>query len=117
MEQKDTIKDLLYEKMSNEQKDFVENLKHLPPEKIIEEAYRITLREDILSVIDSDILNAKQMSALIKTECPLAVCYDVWLKTDYSHMDDLRCVISDYADEIIKENERAKKKKRSEPER
>ena len=35
MEQKDTIRDLLYEKMSNEQKDFVENLKHLPPEKII----------------------------------------------------------------------------------
>lgn len=32
-------------------------------------------------------------------------------------MDDLRCVISDYADEIIKENEKAKKKKRSEPER
>ena len=117
MEQRNELKDLLYEKMRKEQDNFIEKLKHSSPEEIIEEAYRITLREDILSVIDSDVLNAKQMSALIKTECPLAVCYDVWLKTDYSHMDDLRCVISDYADEIIKENEKAKKKKRSEPER
>ena len=39
MEQRNELKDLLYEKMSNEQDNFIENLKHLPPEKIIQSAY------------------------------------------------------------------------------
>ena len=90
MEQKDTIKDLLYEKMSNEQKDFVENLKHLPPEKIIQSAYEKVMRDDILMLFEDDFLDDKQIKALLRLEKPLSACYDEWLKNECSYMDMLR---------------------------
>ena len=38
MEQRNELKDLLYEKMSKEQDNFIEKLKHSSPEKIIQSA-------------------------------------------------------------------------------
>ena len=117
MEQKDTIKDLLYEKMNNEQNDFVENLKHLPPEKIIQSAYEKVMRDDILMLFEDDFLDDKQIKALLRLEKPLSACYDEWLKNDCSYMDMLRDTVDDFSKDLVKEHEKAKKKKRSEPER
>ena len=117
MEQKDTVKDLLYEKMSNEENDFVENLKHLPPEKIIEAAYEKVMRDDILILFEDDFLDDKQMKALLKLEKPLSACYAEWIKNDYSYMDMLRDTVDDFSKDLVNEHEKAKKKKRSEPER
>lgn len=39
MEQRNELKDLLYEKMSKEQDNFIEKLKHSSPEEIISAAY------------------------------------------------------------------------------
>ena len=117
MEQKDTIKDLLYEKMSNEQNDFVENLKHLPPEKIIQSAYEKVMRDDILMLFESDFLDAKQVKELLRLEYPLSACYNEWLKNDYSYMDMLQDTVDNFSKELVKENEQAKKKKRNQPER
>ena len=117
MEPKDTIKDLLYEKMSNEQNDFVENLKHLSPEIIIQSAYEKVMRDDILMLFDDDFLDTKQMKALLKLEYPLSACYDEWLKNDCSYMDMLRDTVDDFSENLARNQEQAKKKKRSEPER
>ncbi len=117
MEQKDTIKDLLYEKMSNEQNDFIENLKHLPPEEIISKAYEKIMRDDILMLFDDDFLDTKQMKALLKLEYPLSACYDEWLKNDCTYMDMLRDTVDDFSENLARNQEQAKKKKRSEPER
>ena len=48
MEQRNELKDLLYEKMSEEQDNFIENLKHSSPEEIIQSAYEKVMRDDIL---------------------------------------------------------------------
>ena len=117
MEQKDTIKDLLYEKMSNEQNDFVENLKHLPPEKIIQSAYEKVMRDDILMLFEGDFLDDKQMKELLRLKYPLSACYDEWLKNDCSYMDMLRDTVDDFSENLARNQEQAKKKKRSEPER
>ena len=117
MEQKNTITDLLYEKMSNEQNDFVENLKHLSPEKIIQSAYEKVMRDDILMLFEDDFLDDKQIKALLRLERPLSACYDEWLKNDCSYMDMLRDTVDDFSKDLVKEHEKAKKKKRSEPER
>ena len=109
MEPKDTIKDLLYEKMSNEQNDFVENLKHLSPEKIIQSAYEKVMRDDILMLFEDDFLDDKQIKALLRLERPLSACYDEW--------DMLRDTVDDFSKDLVKEHEKAKKKKRSDPER
>ena len=117
MEQKDTIKDLLYEKMSNEQNDFIENLKHLPPEKIIQSAYEKVMRDDILMLFEDDFLDDKQIKALLRLERPLSACYDEWLKNDCTYMDMLGDTVDVFSENLARNQEQAKKKKRSEPER
>ncbi|MBS7359655.1 MAG: DUF3848 domain-containing protein [Oscillospiraceae bacterium] len=111
MEQKDTIKDLLYEKMNNEQNDFVENLKHLPPEKIIQSAYEKVMRDDILMLFEDDFLDDKQIKALLRLERPLSACYDEWLKNDCSYMDMLRDTVDDFFKRPCKRTRKGKKEK------
>ena len=49
MEQRNELKDLLYEKMSKEQDNFIEKLKHSSPEEIISKAYEKIMRDDSAS--------------------------------------------------------------------
>lgn len=51
MEQRNELKDLLYEKMSNEQDNFIEKLKHSSPEEIISKAYEKVMRDDSLKAV------------------------------------------------------------------
>ena len=65
------INTALYEKMSKEQQNFIKELQHSTPELIIEKAYEIVIREDILLSVEGNeipILKAKQ---LLKLEKPL----------------------------------------------
>mgnify|MGYP000198070210 CR=1 FL=1 len=64
MEQRNELKDLLYEKMSKEQDNFIEKLKHSSPEEIISAAYEKVMRDDILMLFDDDFLDTKQMFVL-----------------------------------------------------
>lgn len=116
---KETLRELLYEKASKEQDAFVEYLKTLPPEQIIDRAYEKVMRDDILITFEDDSLSDKQVEALAKLDCPLSVCYDEWQKTDVTYMDRLRDVVDDVANDLIKQNETEKQnnKKRHEPER
>ena len=117
MEQRNELKDLLYEKMSKEQDNFIEKLKHSSPEEIISAAYEKVMRDDILMLFDDDFLDTKQTKALLKLEYPLSACYDEWLKNDYTYMDMLRDTVDDFSENLARNQEQAKKKKRSEPER
>ena len=117
MQQRNELKDLLYEKMSNEQDNFIENLKHSSLEEIISAAYEKVMRDDILMLFENDFLDTKQTKALLKLEYPLSACYDEWLKNDCSYMDMLRDTVDDFSKDLVKEHEKAKKKKRSDPER
>ena len=91
----------------------------MTPEQIIEKAYEIVMREDIMIVFEDDSLSDKQVKALAKLEYPLSACYDEWQKTDVTYMDRLRDVVDDVANDLIKQNEAEKQnnKKRHEPER
>ena len=51
MEQRNELEDLLYEKMSKEQDNFIEKLKHSSPEEIISAAYEKVMRDDILMLL------------------------------------------------------------------
>lgn len=117
MEQRNELKDLLYEKMSKEQDNFIEKLKHSSPEEIISAAYEKVMRDDILMLFDDDFLDTKQTKALLKLEYPLSACYDEWLKNDCTYMDMLRDTVDDFSENLARNQEQAKKKKRSEPER
>ena len=56
----------LYEKMQNEHREFVEKLKNSTPETVIECAYELVIREDILLSLEENELEPKQCKALLK---------------------------------------------------
>ena len=116
---KDNLRELLYEKASKEQDAFIEHLKTLPQEQIIDKDYEKVMRDDILMSFEDDYLSDKQVAELIKLDYPLSACYDEWMDTDVSHMEMLRDTIDSYAKRLVEENEEQKQnnKKRHEPER
>ena len=117
MQNEQDMRDLLYEKMSNEQENFIEKLKHSSPEEIISSAYEKVMRDDILMLFEDNFLDAKQIKELLRLEHPLSACYNEWLKNDCSYMDMLRDTVDDFSRELVKESKQAKKKKRNQPER
>ena len=102
----------LYEKAEAEQKDFFDRLKLMPPEAIIDAAYEITSRNDILELLGGVELEPKVVRALSKLNFPLSACYDEWQKTDYSNTTELIDTIKDFADNLAQQQ-----KKQREPER
>ncbi len=77
----------------------------MPPETIIENSYKKVIYEDIVGLFEEDdsFLNRKQLITLLEFKCPLYICYDAWMDTDYSYMDMLRDAIMERADDEIKE--------------
>lgn len=116
---KESLRELLYQKASKEQEVYVEHIKRLPPELIIEKAYEKVMRDDILMTFEDDYLSDKQIAELTKLDYPLLACYNEWMETDASHMEMLRDTIDEYTKELVKENEeqKLKDKKKHEPER
>lgn len=94
---------MLYEKMAEEQQIFVDELKNSSPDLIIEMAYELIMREDILLAIEGEELPDDKAQALLKLEKPLDAIYREWLDNDFSHMDMVRDTISDCADFYMKQ--------------
>lgn len=117
------LRDLLYQKASKEQDDYIEHLKTLSPKEIIDKSYEKVMRDDILMTFENDYmseyLSDKQVKELLKLDYPLSACYEEWMDTDYSHMEMLRDTIDTFAQRLVDENEaeKQKNKKRQEPER
>ena len=117
MENTEKLMTQLYEKAKSEQDKFVEELKKSTPEQIIEQAYELVMREDILITFeDNTYLEPKEIKALLKIPDVLSTCYNHWLDCDELHMEGLRDTISDFAGGYAKSLE-AKHKKHNEPER
>lgn len=72
------FRDLLYRIAIQEQKQFIENLKLQPAEKIIEAAYEKVMRDDILILLEpeNETLSKEQAKALLKLDAPLSSCYN-----------------------------------------
>jgi len=90
--------ELLYEKMSAEYDSFIERLKQMPPEQIIEHSYEKVMKEDLLSCFEFTDRSQSEAKAMYLQKNPLDALYEAWLKTDASYMDMLR----DSADECVK---------------
>ena len=103
----------LYERMAAEQKKFREWLLTQPPNVILDHAYEYSIKEDMMVEMEVLELPEAQTRALLKSRTPLADVYKEWQKTETHHMEDLRDVIENRADAVI----RAEKEKRQREER
>ena len=96
------LKTALYEKMFAEQQEFIESLKNSTPENVIQYAYEIVIREDILLSLEENDLNEKQCKALIKEKKPLDKLFLAWEQHEGDHMNEIRECIENKANELIK---------------
>lgn len=81
----------LYRKMKAEFDNFKSELKTKPPDEIIQSAYELVTKEDILSVFEiEEDFELKEYKALLKTKKPLEYLYQEWLTFDGSVMDAIR---------------------------
>ena len=81
----------LYEKMKNELNELKTELKSKPPDEIIQSAYELVTKEDILSVFEiEEDFDLQEYKALLKTKKPLEYLYQEWLDYDGSVMDAIR---------------------------
>ena len=93
----------LYEKMAAEQNTFRDWLKSQGAEVVLDHAYEYSVREDIVMAMEELDLPAEQAAALLKSPSPLADVYKAWEKTETNHMDNVRDVIENRADDAIRD--------------
>ena len=99
---------MLYNKAVAEQYIFIENLKRLPPEKIIEASYENVIRDELLMIFESKDFSREQVKELLKSENLLAKCYDYWLDNEYLDNDcvDMNMLVdtvNEFADKLIEQ--------------
>ena len=94
---------LLYEKVQQEYNEYLADLKKLPPEKIIEQSYQKTIKEDMVTLCGETERPQSEAKALYLLRYPLEEIYQQWLDTDVSYMDMLRDSIDDRAKSAVKE--------------
>ena len=95
----------LRQKMHEEQQRYKEYLCTLPATEIIDHAYEINLRDDILMVMDTAYLSSKQAKALLESPTPLADVYRSVGRNEPGHIGSIRNDIRAIADAIIKQKE------------
>lgn len=103
----------LYERMAAEQEQYRAWLLGQSPGEILNHAAEYTVREDIVMEMSALELPEAQARTLLKSKTPLADIYKEWSKTGTHHMDDVRDVIENRADTVIRaEKEKAQREGR-----
>ena len=92
----------LYEKMYAEQQKFIEELKNSTPEVVIESAYELVIREDILLYLEENDLEPHQCKALLKEKEALSKLFLAWENHEGDHMNEIRECIENKANELHK---------------
>lgn len=93
----------LYEKADGELTQLLEELKTQAPDKIIEAAYEITLKRDILILFERSDMTQEQVDVLLTLERPLDSAYQEWLENNLSHMALLHDTMTELIDTEQKE--------------
>lgn len=109
MKEKLSLSDRAYVKINREMNKYLAEIKTKSPEEIVEAAYEITYKQEILFMFECEgTFNDKQCKAVLKTKNALDYLYQEWQKFDGSVHDVLRASV-DFA--IDNQIERFKKEK------
>ena len=94
---------LLYEKVKAEYDNYISDLLQLSKEEIVENAYDIAIKKDILFAFESVGFEESQLDDLLSCENTLSELYDNWNSTDYSNMQNIETSIDDYSNNLVQE--------------
>lgn len=104
--------ELLYEKVQAEYDAFIEELKQMTPEQVIDRAYEKVTKENMVTIIREENLTPAEAKALNREKYPLDRMYQEWLDTDVSEMQMLKDSIDDTAKKAVKEMKEKQKESR-----
>ena len=93
MGNKEEVNLQLYEKMKLEYEEFITDIYKMDKSEIIRHSYEIVFKDELVMCMSEIELPIEKAKALLETKNPLDECYHEWIKTDVSHMPDLRDVI------------------------
>lgn len=105
-ELKEELNSELYNRMFEEQEHYRNWLLSLPPEEILFHAFSYSVREDILMTQEENNFSIEKCKALLESPTPLADMKRAYDKTETNYMDDIRNVMENYADDILRENKK-----------
>lgn len=93
------LQNRLYERMKAENETYLAEMKTKSVDEIIQSAYRIAWRENMLYLFEEETpLTVRQLEVLLELEHPLSELYDRWWKQDTNEMEELR----DYTENTAK---------------
>ena len=103
----------LYEKISKEYDNYINELEKQTPSFIIDKSYETTIKEEIIYLFDPNSMyfSDKQIKELYKCKYPLETLYNDWLKNDFGINDDIRESVNEYLSTLINETQNKKKNK------
>lgn len=102
----------LYNKLNTELQEYIASLKSSTPELVIEQAYELVIKEDIVMSLENEDIEPKRCRALLKEKHPLQKLYDAWEKSESNHMNEIRDVIAYHADDVIKQLKKIREQSR-----
>lgn len=105
------LKQKLEEKLDVEYKTLVEKLKKCTPEEIIDCAYELTVKDEIIGQIKELDLDKTEVKAMLKQEDLLLECYEDWRNADGKLGETIYPTIVDTIDIITTEYEKENKQK------
>ena len=104
--------ELLYEKVKAEYDTFIDELKRMTPEQVIERAYEKVTKENLVITIQENELSPSEAKVLFREKYPLDRLYQEWLDTDVSEMQLLKDSIDDTAKKAVTEMKDKQKESR-----
>ena len=112
------LKNKLINKAVKEQENYIEDLKKMLADIILERAYEKVMRDDLIVAFEYAALSGKQLSALNELKYPVSACFDAWQKKDDTYMDRLIDAVDEYSEKLVNEKLITNSsKKKYEPER
>lgn len=105
-ELKEELNSELYNRMFEEQEHYRNWLLSLPPEEILFHAFSYSVREDILMTQEENNFSIEKCKALLESPTPLADMKRAYDKTETNYMDDIRSIMENHANDVVKENKK-----------
>lgn len=105
------IRQELYDKMVQEYEEYLSNLKDNNAQFIIDNAYQITMKEELVSMFYPELekYEMEDVKVLNKSKRPLEELYQGWMDSDAG----IHSVLEDSVDDTLEELKREQKEKQN----
>ena len=94
-------RDDLLQKVRNEYKIYIDSVKEQDKDIIISKAYEITIKADIIAVMETEQFTEVDIKTILEYESPLQTIYTAWIDKDITLTGDLYETMLEMIDERL----------------